>query len=221
MACRDFVKNDLPQQQSHSPQEFDTDTVAGLEREIDNDKARFVRGDGLEMSPNEKGSPDDEDSPDEGSMERRSSEEQPSFARSPVRTREKNAHFDFDEQDDDHPHTRKASAQPQVSATIASRPTSISTLPPKDISANHEETRPSLAPPRNHHRRATGGHVRLPAITMSSSISTAPIPTIRSRNRAISHPDISSLCQQLASSGPANRTTRYSTTSSNSSEVHK
>ncbi|PCH34152.1 hypothetical protein WOLCODRAFT_113251 [Wolfiporia cocos MD-104 SS10] len=48
-SCRDFVKNFLPQWQSGSPKALGGPIERGLEQEIDNDSARVVRGDGIEM----------------------------------------------------------------------------------------------------------------------------------------------------------------------------
>ena len=98
-----------------------------------------------------------------------------------------------------------------LSPLSAEFPPTPSTSSPSSAELNTQdpETPESSRSPRNHQRRATGGQTLTPALLMSPLIATAPTPAIRARHRAISHPDISSLCQEWINSGPANRTTCY------------
>ena len=86
----------------------------------------------------------------------------------------------------------------------------------KDVSATPSVSSPrsplsSRAPTRQSSREFQHHHPhhqhRMSTLSMSSSSGTAPRPSIR-RSHA-SHPDISSLCQQWANSGPANQTLTY------------
>jgi acetyl esterase/lipase len=103
MSCRDFVRNSLPNLQERSPRLLDGTAEAKLENEIDNEKARVVRGDGVEASSGmqkakiamqeeaeeiDGGSDTDtEDDEDEDEEDRSSQNEYPSWRKSATRSR--------------------------------------------------------------------------------------------------------------------------------------
>lgn len=232
MSCREFVRNVLPSQQVHTPQQLDNTVKAGLEREMVNSNTQLVMGDGLEMdSPAEdtsdslNGYSGDDDSTDDGSRDRNSEYDRTSW----VRQSPDVSLVLEDEQGQDHEvpvvsisattSTASTRSSPKRSRFRFSLLSPLSAeFPPTPALSEHSvsqsDNQASDVPQspqslRNHHRRATGALGRLHGLSMSPSVTTAPMPTIRSRHRAISHPDISSLCQEWADSGPANRTTCY------------
>ena len=228
-SCRDFVRNILPHLYP-----LNKDVKEDLEREIDNAETQGVMGDGLEMGVlsdesvegplNDLG---DDDSNDSGSRERGGDFEQTSWIRqSPSVSLTSD---DEPGQDVESLIISISTGSPTTSVESPPQPSTskfkLSLLSPlsaefpdqsasQSRSSNDLDTRvpPSANaphPPRNHQRRATGGLNRIHRVAMSPSVTTAPTPTVRSQHRAISHPDISSLCREWADKGPANRTTRY------------
>ncbi|TDL28074.1 hypothetical protein BD410DRAFT_782035 [Rickenella mellea] len=208
LACRDFVKNVLPRR---PPQVLDMNAQQVLKQEIVNDKATIVRGDGSEMRPDPDTSYDldtSSDTTDEGSRER--SDDEPSWRHSfaPRDAVDDSGVPTTDSDPAERPIIRRLrstfslfSLQPEVDETP-----STPTTPVTPSTAMHK-AQPAGQP--RHHSRRPSGNVRLSALSIISSTANLPTPTIRSRNRTISHPDISSLCDQWAIMGPANQTTMY------------
>lgn len=167
----------------------------------------------------------DDDSTDDGSRERSSDFERPSWVRKTPEVMEEELAQDVAVpviNASTSSSTQSLKATPQRSRFLFSLlspaspefpPTPAASTPSPVVQPmqHSDKLTESSRPPRNHQRRATGGSSRAHGLSMSPMVATAPTPTIRSRLRAISHPDISSLCQEWANSGPANRTTCYTT----------
>ncbi|KAI0066563.1 hypothetical protein BV25DRAFT_1820557 [Artomyces pyxidatus] len=69
LSCRAFVRMVLPLMQAHSPRVLGGEAEAELEHEIDNERARMVRGDGVEASRSSVASAETTAESDEGSGE--------------------------------------------------------------------------------------------------------------------------------------------------------
>lgn len=173
LACREFLQNDLVQHRGQSTQVLDNTTRSELARVIDNEKARAVRGDGEEMSVKNNNSIVDL------SLDARyeSDVERPSW----TRWRSKST----------------LTSPFLVSHSLRSRSLIFDTK--SDLYASEQGTNVGQKS-RRHTRRATTALTRLSSFTISP-MSAPPRPAIRSADRATSHPDISSLCQQWTLTG--------------------
>ncbi|KDQ63109.1 hypothetical protein JAAARDRAFT_29104 [Jaapia argillacea MUCL 33604] len=229
LSCRDFVRNVLPVYQVHSPQVLGGETEAEMEHEIVNEKSRMVSGDGLESESIESGMESESSQNDEDGSQG-SKQEDPSWGQvdtpSPSSTPWPSPPVTDDEDEEE---TRRAPL-PQ----LRRRPTSIRDgrkTPTKDrlqrigsalSFLTDKAARPHSLTPSAHqtsqwtndneqHQRTMPHvphpHLHVPALNMTSSTIRAPKPSIRRCNS--SHPNISSLCKQWESSGPANQTMAY------------
>ncbi|KAH9929679.1 lipase/ esterase [Fomitopsis serialis] len=162
-----------------TPQELAGATERGLEEEIDTDAQRVVRGDGVETASR---------SEDIGSG---SSTEQ---------SRER-PELNADAPRDESP-TRSDEDQPSWSAQWPTPPESDETQKAVTAAKRHKlQNRPSL-------RRLRSTFSFIADASMTSSKAPVPSPSLRKKFDE-SHPDIHSLIQQYASSGPAHETTTF------------
>ncbi|KAI0964265.1 hypothetical protein AcW1_001125 [Taiwanofungus camphoratus] len=234
VSSRDFVQNFLPQWQSRSPQALEGTAEKGLAQEIDNESARVVRGDGMEtnwrredISRPIKGSSDDRGRPSGRPNERDdqtvsptpSREEDPSWG-----TRWPTPPTSDEEETGESPSTSKAEhlpsshtregdrAKPQERPSLRRLQSTISLIADASYrsAAGHLRRSPSYQHVQAHEPnppQSPKTRYRASSLIMSSSKTPAPPPSIRRSDR--SHPDINSLCQQYASSGPANQTMTF------------
>ncbi|OJT04454.1 Esterase [Trametes pubescens] len=229
ISCHDFVWSFLPQYQSRTPQPLDTSAEKGLEDEIDNDAARVVRGDGTEtgagreaISQSPKGKRDsggyrrkrrsvsptptlqgDDPSWDSKYISSGSEDEGDLFEGGALRPSRSYT-----------PPPHSPAIRPQIpkrpslarlrstfsaiaDAATVSASDSIHVDP---VHAHGPASADDIAPPPRRRNR-------LSSLSMTSSVDAPPEPAIR--RSQYSHPDITSLCQQWHSSGPANHTTTY------------
>ncbi|KAI0081103.1 hypothetical protein K474DRAFT_1764451 [Panus rudis PR-1116 ss-1] len=201
LSAREFVR-DL--QASMKADRLAGSTEQRLEEEINTKEARIVRGDGTECDagPEPVLTPGEEDSGSQKGTE--SSEDEPSwFTPYPSPPPEAVAAGAAGPSD-------SARKYQTVSSSTTSHyrrhsiTTTTTTSPPvpsrNPISIRRRTSTSHLAASSSSQRRAAN-------ISMTSSTATAPRPTIRRSH--MSHPDISSLVQEYAASGPANRTLAY------------
>jgi alpha/beta hydrolase fold len=238
LSCREFVRNVLPQYQSHSPRVLDS---AELERETGNTKSRIVRGDGVEVKTDKSAceefaedtnaisevkdsvdcmGPAEVEAEDLG-WEACTAENVQGSSLQPTSPQDRDGtSVDLDT----HPAmpltpplctTSDSTLHPTPYLSSPPQPTSYPRRP-KGFTISHTSLT-SLSP--SHTLSATAQHLTqvpysprtpcwwpLPVSVTENAI--APAPTIRSRHRAISHPDMVELCRDWAQ-GPANQTTTY------------
>ncbi|KAI8981123.1 Alpha/Beta hydrolase protein [Trametes punicea] len=228
-SCHDFVWNFLPQYQSRTPRSLDTSAEKSLEDEIDNDAARVVRGDGTETGAGREAM--SETRRDSGSYRRRhhsvsptptlqgyepswdskylssSSDEECDFEGSTLR-RSRSYMFPPSNQApvkqsslSKRPSLQRLRSTFSAIADVASVSASDTLhLPTTHV---HHPSADDIPPSAPSSRRRN----RIASVSMSTTDEGPPEPAIR--RSQYSHPDISSLCQQWLSSGPANQTTTY------------
>ena len=210
-SCRAFVRHGFALAQPQDPRPLDVHTKAELANEIDNEQAHMVRGDGQDKEPSiSKAQYDSEqDSGDVADEESDSSyvsaedslstqiEVDSSWPTSASKTP------DIITTDED---TEEEGEEVEGRSSAASRLKSRSVQSYHDFEhAQHISSRmrtqhsPSL---RSHSGTLSSRHLRI------SSLSSTPVPSPSIRS-STSHPDISSLCQQWESTGPANVTLTY------------
>jgi hypothetical protein len=218
-SCRDFVRHTLPQIQSRSPQQLDGAAEAVLETEIDNEKTCVVGGDGVETASGmqevkDKLAADDGERTESDSDDLSSQRAYPSWGRSrvwsPIHDDE-----DLDTTDDDDPPERAAPTSPslppgdEISFTRRLK-SAFSVFLPKSVptvrAKNHHRAR-STQSLHTEYKHPLPSHLRLSTFSMSSVTSPPPSPSIRRSNA--SHPDITSLVHEWATSGPANQTLTF------------
>ncbi|KAJ8488129.1 hypothetical protein ONZ51_g3753 [Trametes cubensis] len=231
-SCHDFVRTFLPQYQSRTPQPLDTSAEKGLEDEIDNDAARVVRGDGTETGAGREAmSESPEGRRDSGSYRRRHQ------SASPTPTLQEcepswDSKYLSSSSDDEGDFTGGAlrrsrsymssSSNETISqrAPMSKRPslarlrsTFSAIADAATVSASdsmHIPNPHAHSPPRDDTPSSPSSvrrRNRIASLSMTSSAEIPPEPAIR--RSQYSHPDITSLCKQWASLGPANQTTTY------------
>ncbi|EPQ60247.1 alpha/beta-hydrolase [Gloeophyllum trabeum ATCC 11539] len=221
-SCREFVRDVM---QAHTPQFLDEAAEAELEQEIDNDKARMVRGDGLETSaPTHDVEKEKRDAEARAEAEARSSDEDPSWGPtkespwpSPPATDEE------DGSDTEAPGGKGRATTPSSGRGTPSKSrlrrigSALSFLGEK-AARNHHRTLsnrshrdPTDDEENDHHQSSKfhvpHPHVRMSAFNITPSTVRPPKPSIR--RSTSSHADISTLCKQWETSGPANRTVSF------------
>jgi hypothetical protein len=218
-SCRDFVRHILPQLQIRSPQQLDGVAEAVLENEIDNEKACVVSGDGVETGSGiqevkDKFESDDGERTESDSDDSAIQKAYPSWRRSQVWSP---AQDDADLVNFDDDRLKRETESPPPSLSQSDEISLIRRLKSAFSKFLPESTPPSR--PRNYHRtsskqvvhtesvKSTPSPLRLPPFSMSSMTSPPPSPSIRRSN--VSHPDITSLVKEWASSGPANQTLTF------------
>ncbi|THH13492.1 hypothetical protein EW146_g6728 [Bondarzewia mesenterica] len=223
LSCRDFVRNILPLVQAQAPQFLDYVAETGLEQEIDNAMTKLVRGSGAGSASQGCRSFDDlTDGSDTESEEHVDEDEEFSSCMAaaglsgeglglmtPPRSLD-HSESDLDPDSDGQggfSSRRLQSGSPRRDGRLNNRlrmRRSMDSLKqsipcPPSPSSKRTLRRSRSRPPLNHH------HIRLSSLNMST-MAPVPMPTIRASS---SNPDISSMCQQLERSGPANQTTTF------------
>lgn len=217
------MKKDLITPEGDTAQQLGCTSLAELDRDIDNEQTRPVRGDGQEMIGDKHGfSPYEENGYE--SSEPGSDVERPSWRR---RSSQMLSNYKVSMPEGETAAAEGGATEPRQPKRRSSRPsllTRISSAPMPKIDlppATQSASKSGDERTRNHRRRVTtaGGQLRLSSLIISPSVAVAPTPTVRSRSRAISHPDIFSLCQEWANTGPANQTMRYLSASQSTDSV--
>lgn len=183
-----------------------------LEQEINNDSARVVQGDGTECTTGreemdsaiETSSGSDDSSTSESI---RTPEEEPSWAQpwpaSPV-----NGELEkFEAIVTCIPVTKEIRTSHRRNSTTTPRPVDSTRLSTPTRRRAPSCSNPTFPISSTKDPAPSRGSYRFSTITMSSSTAPAPKPSIRRSHS--SHPDITTLCQQWAFSGPANQTLTY------------
>lgn len=213
-SCRAFVRHGFALAQPQDPRPLDDHAAAELASEIANERAHMVRGDGQDKGPSgsEVSEQDTGDVTDEESDSSYVSAEDSlaiqiemdrSWSTSASMSPSIGASDDDTDVEDHHLSLRSKSRRVQsyhglehVSSPLRSQHTSSLRSPSGTLNSRH---------------------LRM------SSLSSTPVPSPSIRSTA-SHPDISSLCRQWESTGPANVTLTYKprgTTISTSSSKSK
>ena len=212
------MKKDLSLSQERTAQRLNTTSLAELERDIDNERARPVRGDGQEMPRIQREGLRDEAN-ELGGSEPESDVERPSWTRRRSNQLLNRTSIVHPLDDSRSPKGGPARSPTSQLSHLTTSHLTTNTASWKLGTPLTEESVTSVKRerPRNHRRGETAGQLRLSNMAMST-ISITPTPTTRSRSRAISHPDIFSLCQDWANKGPTNQT-RYVPSSQTESTV--
>lgn len=208
-SCRAFVRHGFALAQPQDPRPLDVHTKAELANEIDNEQAHMVRGDGQDKEPSVSKAQYDskQDGGDVADEESDSSyvsaedslsihiEVDSSWPTTASNTPDMASDEDTEEEEG-----------PSDSRSAASRLKSRSVQGYQGL--EHAQHVSSLmrtqhsSSLRSHSGSLNSRHLRI------SSLSSTPIPSPSIRS-STSHPDISSLCQQWESTGPANFTLTY------------
>jgi len=212
-SCRAFVRHGFAVAQPQDPCPLDDHTEAELANEIDNERAQIVRGDGKDKGPSEGKARDDseQDSGDATDSESESSyvsaedslaiqiEVDRSWSASAPKTPP-----DIRASDDD---TDEEEQHPANSLTLHHHRSRRVQSYHGFEHAHHHVSSLTLTPHSSSSIRSHSGTLNSRRLRMSTlSYTPVPSPSIRSSS---SHPDISSLCQQWESTGPANVTLTY------------
>ena len=213
-SCRAFVRHGFAIAQPQDPHPLDDHTEAGLANEIANERAHMVRGDGQDKAASDVETPIDSeqdssslDDDDSGGIVTEAESEDSfvsvddsfsiqaemdrSLSTPVLRLQQDPDDSDNDSDDDDEglSDSHGASSSSYLRSIHAQRvPSRVKT-----------QRSPSV---RSFASTLNTRHLRMSAI----STSPVPSPSIRSSS---SHPDISSLCEQWGSTGPANITLTY------------
>ena len=217
-SCRAFVRHGFAFAQPQDPHPLDDHTEAGLANEIDNERAHMVRGDGRDKAPSDVANPidseqdsssiDDDDDSGGGVTEVESddsfvsvedslsiqAEMDGSRSTPALRLQDPRSPGDSDDGSDDDDNgglsDSRASSSSYLKSMHAQRVPSRVRTP---------RSSPSV---RSFASTLNSRHLRM------STLSAAPVPSPSIRSSS-SHPDISSLCEQWESTGPANITLTY------------
>lgn len=237
LSCRDFVRDVVPRYQTHSPRvlesaqlEHETGNtqsriVRGDGVEIHTDKSACEEFAGSSSSSSEAQDLAGSMDPIEGEAEELgwqawTAEQTQSSPSQPESPQERDGtSIDLDT----HPEV-PASPPLRTTSYNSLRPLQPLPLPPQQPSPPRRKKRftvshPSSMPfPSSHtysvtdqphtHSPHSSANTRWRPLPVSVTNAIAPAPTIRSRDRAISHPDMAELCRDWAQ-GPANQTTTY------------
>lgn len=220
---RDFVRNILPQVRARSPQPLNLHTERDLEKEIENEYATVVGGDGCETMvgmDGVKGELSVEKNVDIQTLDEPASKEYPSWGRTrgwPLVTSllssqdmvEEHLHDDGSgEENIDRPPSTDVQSQPRAHISHPAHEIRRARSAISLVSVPNPRKPSSLAS-----RRAGPSSIRLPA-KMSTISTPPPSPLLRRSN--LSHPDIASLVENWTHTGPANETLLYRTQPSSS-----
>jgi len=233
MCCRDFTRNMLPRVQCRSPRLLDGTAEAVLENEIDNEKARVVRGDGVETASgmqevkgalkhrgfeesttdSESDSEDEDECQDQDQDTRASHEAFPSWGRTrsrlPSPAPSDDGSGDWPAVSQPLPASPCASGEEaQALPTMRRIQSALSILMGSPSSPSSPTTRRTIKSRRDTVSYSRRNHQPVvPAKTPVSLKTSPPSPSIR--RSSLSHPDITSLVRQWTSNGPANETVMY------------
>ncbi|KAI0274800.1 Alpha/Beta hydrolase protein [Gloeopeniophorella convolvens] len=225
LSCRAFVRHEFALAQPQGSRPLDDNAEAELAHEIDNERAHLVRGDGQDKPSSEGKASDDSEQSGSDATDEDSDEASLSGDDSPSRTpgadhytqsvsTPRGRGFTPDKSD-------SSQHSPSTSPLRSRRVQSHYNLEYAHFaSPSRRAQRPSLS--RAHSGVLTPRHLRM------TTLSSAPVPSPSIRSSS-SHPDISSLCDQWGSTGPANVTLTYkpsgatasTASSSKSSRGHK
>ncbi|KAI0652405.1 Alpha/Beta hydrolase protein [Trametes meyenii] len=232
ISCHDFVWSFLSKCQSRTPQPLEGSAEKVLEDEIDNDAARVVRGDGIETGAGRESisqSPEGRRDSASYRRKRRSVSPTPTLQGDDPSWDSKYLSSGSDDEGDLEAGVLRPSRSytpPPTKHTSMRRPS----LPKRPSLARLRSTFTAIAdaasvsasdsthiPPARTHQTSTNDpssspplvrrRSRIPSLSMTPSSSAPPEPAIR--RSQYSHPDVTSLCRQWVSSGPANTTTTY------------
>lgn len=218
-SCRAFVRHGFAIAQPQDPHPLDDHTEAGLANEIANERAHMVRGDGQDKAASDVETPIDSeqdssslDDDDSGGIVTEAESEdsfvsvddsfsiQAEMDRSlstPVLRLQQDPRSPGDSDDDSDSDDEGLSDSHGASSSSSSYLRSI-----------HAQRVPSrVKTPRSPSVRSFASTLNTRHLRMSA-ISTSPVPSPSIRSSS-SHPDISSLCEQWGSTGPANITLTY------------
>ncbi|KAL6307677.1 Alpha/Beta hydrolase protein [Sparassis latifolia] len=225
-SCRDFIRSFLPRWQTRSPQDLEGSAEFGLAREIDNDETRVVRGDGTET-----GTGLDSSTEGRGLSEKRakrdltppSREEDASWAvqwltpptppTTPDNDKEKVVPIKTDGQKAAVYTLHEARSPALENASLRRLQSTVSMIADASFRSASDLLRrspsyPDLGDARGSQQKHSPTS-RYLVSSMSISSANAPAPKTSIRRSEFSHPDISSLCMQYASSGPAHQTLTF------------
>lgn len=228
LSCREFANNIWRQRSGSGPKELGKDAEADLEREMNNQAARIVRGDGSVVDYKRPFDLPGMDTSAQSSSEgtpRTSSDVEPSWTQAAT-----DAHQEPQTRDGTgiHPDTEEEGDQP--SSPISLKPkrydrrtlTDSSTLKEKPPAPSRSHSlfgwkhssnassslveQPAKGLVNTPSRRKPQIHLNLTqnAPPVFPSQRSPSVPSIRKRERATSHPDVFQLCQSWAETGPAN-----------------
>lgn len=213
---KDFVRNVLPKVRNCSPQTLNPRAELHLEREIENEKATVVSGDGVGMVTGMENVNDELGAEAESKNDKpRVLKEYPSWGRDSRIWPLVSLPSAWDEEEDDEAGCVTATPPPSPALSPVTRGapeirrirSAVSLVVPSRNARSHRR-KPSAFEPR----RTESGHIRLPPITltvMPTGIPPPPPPSLR--RCSTSHPDIASLVDNWSQSGPANKTMVYGT----------
>lgn len=215
-SCRAFVRHGFALAQPQDPRPLDVYTKAELANEIDNERAHMVRGDGQDKEPSSVSKAQEDSEQDSGDVADEESdssyvsadeslsiqiEADSSWPTSASKTP------DIPASDEDTEEEEEGEEEgPSIPRSVASRLKSRCVQSHHDL--DHAQHVSSLVRPqhssssRSHSGTLNSRHLRI------TSLSSTPVPSPSIRS-STSHPDISSLCQQWESTGPANVTLTY------------
>lgn len=232
MSCREFVRTFLPLRQACSPKLLDAPAESGLNNEIDTEDAQVVRGDGSNSTVDRREFRGDANyegrlTPPEDDVRfsiKPDLEEEPSWGQPMTSLPTPPPSSDEDDRrlsagvnaparvaHDHHiPRRSKISRAPslqQLRSTMSVIADASSISRRSRAHSHHDSLDMSLDIQMSHsptnHRSSTH--------SVASSQTAPPRPSIR--RSQYSHPDITSLCEQWASHGPANQTYTFSSDS--------
>lgn len=226
-SCRAFVRHGFAFAQPQDPHPLDDHTEAGLASEIDNERAHMVRGDGqdkvssdveIQVDSEQESSVDDDSGG--GATEAEESDTSfvsvddslaiqaeidrarstPAFKLQDPRSPD-DSDDDLDDDSDDGGGGAGLSDSRTSSYVRSIRAQSYNGLENAQRVSSRVQT-PRSTSVRSYASTLNSRHLRMSAL----STSPVPSPSIRSSS---SHPDISSLCEQWETTGPANITLTY------------
>ena len=221
-SCRAFVRHGFALAQPQDPHPLDDHTEAGLASEIDNERAHMVRGDGQDKVSSDVGtqvdSEQDSSVDDDSAGGVTEAEESDDSFVSVEDSLEIQADMDRSRStpvlwlpdprspDDSDSDSGDEEEGPSDSRASSSHPRSIRTQSYTGLE-NAQRVLTRVKTPRSPSVRSYASTLNSRHLRMST-LSTSPVPSPSIRSSS-SHPDISSLCEQWESTGPANITLTY------------
>jgi hypothetical protein len=203
-SCRAFMRDGFALAHPEEPRPLDDHTEAELANEIDNERAHMVRGDGQDKVPSTSNVRDDSEQDTSDTTEDESDSSYVSADES----------LPLSDEEDSSQSTPAIKVQDErrTGDDWDQGPSNFRTPKSRRVQSYHSFEHAQLVssviraqyPPtmRNHAASRNSRHLRL------SSLSSTPVPSPSIRSSS-SHPDITSLCEQWESTGPANVTLTY------------
>ena len=207
-SCRAFVRHGFALAQPQDPRPLDDHTEAELANEIDNERAHMVRGDGQDKSLSNSKLRDDSEQDSGDATDEESDSSYVSAEDSLTVQIEVNRSWSLpapkspgvcasdDETDEDEPSNSRTSSHLKSRRVQSYQ--------------GFEHIHHTSSPMRLQHSSSLRSHSSTlnPRLLRMSTLSSTPVPSPSIRSSS-SHPDISSLCKQWESTGPANVTLTY------------